>query len=45
MAEVADVEEMVEAGVFGPSRRLRVRAEVVEVVGVAEVDDASNAGK
>ena len=45
VAEVADVEEVVEAGVFGPSRRLRVEAEVVEVVGVAEVVDASNAGK
>ncbi len=45
VAEVADVEEVVEAGVFGPSCRLRVRAEVVEVVDVAEVVDASNAGK
>ena len=45
MTEVADVEEVVEAGVFGPSRCLRVGAEVVEVVGVAEVVDASDAGK
>ena len=45
MAEVADVEEVVEAGVFGPSHRLRVGAEVVEVVGVTEVVNASNAGK
>ena len=45
VAEVADVEEVVEAGVFGPSRRLRAGAEVVEVVGVAGVVDASNAGK
>ncbi len=44
VAEVADVEEVVEAGVFGPSRRLRVGVEVVEVVSVAEVVDASNAG-
>ena len=45
MAEVADVEEVVEVGVFGPSRRLRVGAEVVEVVRVAEVVGASNARK
>ncbi len=45
VAEVADVEEVVEIGVFGLSRRLRVEAEVVEVDGVAEVVDASNAGK
>ena len=45
VAEVADVEEVVEAGVFGPSRRRHVGAVVVEVVGVAEVVDASNAGK
>ncbi len=47
VAEVADVEEVVEAGIFGPShrRRHRVGAEVVDVVGVAEVVDASNAGK
>ena len=45
VAEVADVEEVVEAGVFGPSRRLRVGAEVVVAIGVAEVVDASNAGK
>ena len=47
VAEVADVEEVVEAGVFGPNhrRRRRVEAEVDEVVGVAEVVDASNAGK
>ena len=36
VAEVADVEEVVEAGIFGPSHRLRVGAEVVH---------ASNAGK
>ena len=36
VVEVADVEEVVEAGVFGPSRHHRVEAEVVE---------ASNAGK
>ena len=47
VAEVADVEEVVEAGVFGPNRRRRRRAgmEVVVAVGVAEVVDASNAGK
>ena len=45
VAEVADVEEVVEAGVFGPSCRLRVGAEVVEGVGVTEVVDASDAGK
>ena len=46
VAEVADVEEVVEAGVFGPSRRRRrAGAEVVEAIGVAEVVDASNAGK
>ena len=47
VAEVADVEEVVEAGVFGPSRRRRrrVEAEVVVAVGVAEVVHASNAGK
>ena len=45
VVEVADVEEVVEAGVFGPSHRLWVRVEVVEVVGVAELVDASNAGK
>ena len=45
VAKVADVEEVVEAGVFGPRRRLRVGAEVVKVVGVVEVVDASNAGK
>ena len=48
VAEVADVEEVVEAGVFGPKRRRRRRragAEVVVAVGVAEVVDASNAGK
>ena len=46
MAEVADVEEVDEAGVFGPKRR-RHRAGVEEVVavGVAEVVGASNAGK
>ena len=44
MAEVADIEEVVEAGVFGPSRRLRVEPEVIEVVEVAEAVDASNAG-
>ena len=36
VAEVADVEEAVEAGVFGPGRRHCVGAEVA---------DASNAGK
>ena len=45
VAEVADVEEVVEAGVFGPSRRRRAGAEVVVAVGVAEVVDASNTGK
>ena len=46
VAEVADVEEVVEAGVFGPSRRRRrAGAEAVEVVGVTEVVGASNAGK
>ena len=45
VAEVADVEKVLEAVVFGPSRRLRVGAEVVEVVGVAEVVVASDAGK
>ena len=47
MAEVADVEEVVEAGVFGPSRHRRrhAGAEVVEAIGVAEVVDASDAGK
>ena len=38
VAEVADVEEVVEAGVFGPSNRRRRCAR-------AEVVDASNAGK
>ena len=47
VAEVTDVEEVVEAGVFGPSRRRRRRVgvEVVVAIGVAEVADASNAGK
>ena len=45
VAEVADVEEVVEAGVFGPSRRLCVKVKAVEVVRVTEVVDASNAGK
>ena len=47
VAEVADVEEEVEAGVFGPShrRRRRAGAEVVVAVGIAEVVGASNAGK
>ena len=45
VAEVADVEEVVEAGVFGPNLHLRVGAELVVAVGVAEVVDASNAGK
>jgi hypothetical protein len=45
VAEVADVEEVVEAGFFGPRRRHRVGAEVVEVVGAAEVVGASNARK
>ena len=45
VAKVADVEEVVEARVFGPSRRLRVEAEVVDVVGVAEVVDAPDAGR
>ncbi len=49
VAEVADVEEVVEAGVFDPKRhrrlRRRVEAEVVVAVGVAEVVGASNAGK
>ena len=46
VAEVADVEEVVEAGVFGPSRhrRRRAGAGVVVAVGVAEVVGASNAG-
>jgi hypothetical protein len=30
VAKVADVEEVDEAGVFGPCRRLRVEAEVVD---------------
>ena len=46
MAEVADVKEVDEAGVFGPRRhRRRAGAEVVVAVGVAEVVHASNAGK
>ena len=48
MADVADVEEVDEAGVFGPKRRRRRRragTEVVVAVGVAEVVGASNAGK
>ena len=47
VAEVADVEEEVGAGVFGPSRRRcrRAGAEVVEAIWVAEVVDASDTGK
>ena len=47
VAEVTDVEEVVEARVFGPYCRLRAEAEVVdvvEVVGVAEVVASPSSG-
>ena len=37
MARVADVAEVVEARIFGPSRYIRVIGELVVVVGVAVV--------